>query len=134
MTFSVCRALMFLLSSAAEGLLAPGRQPQTVSGWRRTRISAVYHMKLSHPALAQLLQKAYSGEMAAAFAYVGHAGSLRCPTAKAAVKQIEDDEWHHRANVLALMQKYEVPVSRYYEAKSYCIGKIIAFSCYVIGR
>jgi hypothetical protein len=59
-------------------------------------------MKLSRPALALLLQRAYSGEMAAAFAYVGHAGSLRCPQAKAAVKQIEDDEWHHRANVLSL--------------------------------
>jgi hypothetical protein len=91
-------------------------------------------MKLSHPALALLLQRAYSGEKAAAFAYIGHAGSLRCPQAKAAVKQIEEDEWHHRANVLALMQKYDVPVSRYYEAKSYCIGKIIAFSCYLIGR
>jgi hypothetical protein len=91
-------------------------------------------MNLSHPALALLLQRAYSGEMAAAFAYVGHAGSLRCPQARAAVKQIEDDEWHHRANVLSLMQKYEVPVSRYYEAKFYCIGKIISLSCYVIGR
>jgi hypothetical protein len=98
------------------------------------RISESPHMKLSHPALALLLQKAYSGEKAAAFAYIGHAGSLRCPNAKVAVKQIEDDEWHHRANVLALMQKYEVPVSRYYEFKCHCIGKFIALSCYVIGR
>lgn len=81
-----------------------------------------------------LLQRAYSGEMAAALAYVGHAGSLRCPQAKAAVKQIEDDEWKHRENVLSLMRKYEVPVSRAYEAYFFCIGKIIALSCHVIGR
>ena len=45
-------------------------------------------MKLSHAALVKLLQKAYSGEMAAAFAYVGHAGSLSSEDAKAAVKGV----------------------------------------------
>ena len=50
-------------------------------------------MKLDHPALVKLLQRAYSGEKAAAFAYIGHACSLRDPGAKAAVKQIEVDEW-----------------------------------------
>jgi|GEM_PF-5009750 len=48
-------------------------------------------MKLSHPALMTLLQKAYSGEKAAAMAYIGHAASLRSPAAKAAVKPIEAD-------------------------------------------
>ena len=72
--------------------------------------------------------------MAAAMAYVGHAGSLASPEAKAAVKRIEIDEWNHRANVLALMQKHEVPVSRYLEVRCWCIGKIIAFSCHLIGR
>src|SRR5882757_2464403 len=55
-------------------------------------------MKLNHPALVRLLQQAYSAERAAAFAYIGHAGSLREPLAKGAVKQIEDDEWKHREN------------------------------------
>lgn len=71
--------------------------------------------------------------MAAAFAYVGHAGSLKCPEAKAAVKQIEEDEWHHRKNVLSIMQQYEIPVSRYNEVHFYLIGKIISLSCHVIG-
>ena|SRR5688572_1743507 len=91
-------------------------------------------MKLSHPALANLLQRAYSGEKAAALAYIGHAGSLRSAEAKAAVKQIEQDEWHHRRNVLSIMQQYGVPISRWHEVRCYCIGKIIAFSCYFIGR
>ncbi|CAN5802936.1 hypothetical protein BH10BAC2_BH10BAC2_41160 [soil metagenome] len=31
------------------------------------------------------------------------------------------------------MHMYNVPVSKYYEAKYYLIGKLIAASCYVIG-
>src|SRR5438270_7176307 len=80
-------------------------------------------MKLDHPPLADLLQRAYSAEMAAAFAYVGHASSLKDPASKIAENQIEVDEWNHRKHVLALMQKYEVPVSRYYEGRFYLIGK-----------
>jgi hypothetical protein len=91
-------------------------------------------MKLSHPALVNLLQRAYSGEKAAALAYIGHAGSLRDPGAKAAVKQIEEDEWHHRQNVLSIMRQYDVPISRWFEFRFYWIGKIIALSCYFIGR
>ena len=88
---------------------------------------------LNHPALERLLQRAYSAERAASFAYIGHAGSLRDPAAKAAVKQIEDDEWAHRRHVLALMQQYDVPVSRALELRYYVVGKVIAASCYVIG-
>src|SRR5207248_7183 len=91
-------------------------------------------MKLAHPVLVKLLQKAYSGEKAAAFAYIGHARSLRDPAAKAAVRQIEADEWKHRENVLGLMRRYEVPVSRWLEVKLHIIGRIISASCHVIGR
>ena len=90
-------------------------------------------MKLNHPPLVELLQRAYSAERAASFAYIGHAGSLKDPVAKARVKQIEDDEWDHRRHVLAIMQRYDIPVSRSFEIRYYCIGKIIAASCYVIG-
>ena len=91
-------------------------------------------MKLAHPALVRLLQKAYSAERAAAFAYIGHAGSLANVEAKAAVKQIEDDEWEHRENILRLMAHYQVPISRSYEVRFYLIGKIISASCYLIGQ
>ena len=91
-------------------------------------------MKLDHPALVKLLQKAYSGEKAAAFAYIGHARSLRDAAAKIAVRQIEADEWKHRENVLGLMRRYEVPVSRWLEVKLHIIGRIISASCHVIGR
>lgn len=91
-------------------------------------------MKISHPKLVKSLRKAYSGEKAASLAYIGHAGSLKKASEKSAVKQIENDEWTHRKNVLEIMQRYDIPVSRYYEIKFYLIGKLIGYSCYFIGR
>jgi hypothetical protein len=89
--------------------------------------------KLNHPALVELLQRAYSAEKAAAFAYIGHAASLKKPADKAAVKQIEDDEWGHRRNVLVIMRQYGIPISSFYEVKFHVIGRVISASCHVIG-
>ncbi|MBP8193270.1 MAG: hypothetical protein KAX69_06665 [Chitinophagales bacterium] len=83
--------------------------------------------------LKDLLQLAYSAERAASFAYQGHAGAVKEPEDKKRIKEIEDDEWIHRADVLKIMQEYEIPVSTWYEIKYYIIGKIICYSCYVIG-
>lgn len=91
-------------------------------------------MKLHHPELIDLLQQAYSAEKAAAFAYQGHAASLKNAAEKKAVHQIETDEWNHRREVLAIMKQYEVPISKYYELRFHIIGKMISWSCYVIGR
>jgi rubrerythrin len=80
------------------------------------------------------LKRAYSAEKAAAFAYQGHAGSLKNSEEKRSVRQIETDEWNHRREVLEIMKQYDIPVSRYYEFRFHIIGKIICYSCYVIGR
>lgn len=90
-------------------------------------------VKIQHQKLVKLLQLAYSAEKAAAFAYIGHAGSVRNPAEKLAIKQIELDEWQHRETVLRIMQQYEIPPSRYYEIKYHVIGRIISCSCYIIG-
>jgi len=90
-------------------------------------------MKLPHPELVDLMQRAYSFEKAAAFAYQGHAGAVKNKEEKKNIKQIEDDEWNHRREVLALMQQYEVPISKNYELRAHIIGKVISASCYVIG-
>ena len=90
-------------------------------------------MKLQHPELIDLMKKAYSAEKAAAFAYQGHAGSVKSPEEKAAIKQIEIDEWNHRREVLAVMNQYDVPISKYYEIRFHIIGKLISASCYIIG-
>lgn len=88
---------------------------------------------IKHKALIDLLQMAYSAEKAAAFAYQGHAGSVKDPLEKAAIHQIELDEWNHREEVLEIMNLYKVPISAWYEFKFHVIGKMISFSCYVIG-
>jgi hypothetical protein len=91
-------------------------------------------MKLNHPRLVDSLRKAYSAEKAAAFAYIGHAASLRDPAEIAAVRQIEQDEWNHRRHVGEIMARHGIPVSRFYELQYHLIGKFIGLSCHVIGR
>ena len=86
-----------------------------------------------HKPLVDLLKQAYSAEKAAAFAYQGHAGSTKMEADKAAIRQIEMDEWGHRHEVLTIMRLYGVPVSKYYEFRFHVVGKIISGSCYVIG-
>lgn len=88
---------------------------------------------IEHEELIDLLQKAYSAEKAAAFAYQGHAGSVKDINEKSAIRQIEIDEWNHRKEVLKIMQKYNIPISKLYELQFHIIGKLISFSCYVIG-
>jgi hypothetical protein len=90
-------------------------------------------MNLNHKALTTLLQKAYSAERAASFAYQGHAGSIKDKVDKAAIRQIELDEWSHREEVGKIMAKYNIPVSTWYEVRFFVVGKIISGSCYVIG-
>ena len=80
-----------------------------------------------------MLQRAYSAEKAAAFAYQGHADSVKDIEEKQAIHQIEMDEWNHRKEVLQIMKIYEIPLSKYYEIRFHIIGKIISYSCYIIG-
>jgi hypothetical protein len=90
-------------------------------------------MNLHHKELVDLLQRAYSAEKAAAFAYQGHAGSVKDKAEKMEIRQIELDEWNHRREVLEIMQKYNISISKYYEFRFHVIGKIISGSCYIIG-
>lgn len=90
-------------------------------------------MKLYHPELIDLLQKAYSAEKAASFAYQGHAGSIKNVLQKKEIQQIELDEWNHRDEVLLIMNDFGIPISKWYEFKFHVIGKVISASCYIIG-
>jgi hypothetical protein len=89
---------------------------------------------LAHPPLVKLLKQAYSAEKAAAFAYIGHAKNVKSLEEKLAIQQIETDEWEHRASVLAIMDEYEISISKFYEFKYHLIGRTISALCYVIGR
>ena len=85
------------------------------------------------PELIKSLKKAYSAEKAAAFAYQGHAGAVKNKLEKQAIRQVEIDEWNHRKEVLEILRKYGIPISKWYEIRFYIIGKIISGSCYIIG-
>lgn len=87
----------------------------------------------AHTRLVKLLRLAYSAERAAAYAYIGHAASVSDPVQKAALAEIESDEWDHRASVLQILQIYDIPVSRFLEVRFFLIGKLISASCFVIG-
>jgi len=87
----------------------------------------------SHTRLVKLLRLAHSAERAAAFAYIGHAGSVKDPAEKHALAEIEADEWGHRQSVLDIMNTYDIPVSRLLEVRFFIIGKLISLSCYIIG-
>ncbi|MGF1582091.1 MAG: hypothetical protein ACFCD0_22420 [Gemmataceae bacterium] len=91
-------------------------------------------MKLEHTELVDLLRLAYSAEKAAAFAYIGHAGSLKKKPEAKRVNEIEQDEWNHRDQVKRIMDEYGIEPSRYYEMKYHLLGKLIGLSCYFIGR
>lgn len=43
--------------------------------------------------LVRILQNAYSGELAAGFAYRGHWKSVTDPLEKTRIQQIENEEW-----------------------------------------
>ncbi|MCB6077742.1 hypothetical protein LIT75_02195 [Flavobacterium psychrophilum] len=90
-------------------------------------------MTLNHPELVDLIKKAYSAEKAAAFAYQGHAASVKDETEKKEIRQIEIDEWFHRKEVLQIMNDFYISISKYYEFKFHIIGKAISASCHIIG-
>ena len=99
----------------------------TTRGLERTQLVQ------GHTRLVKLLRLAYSAERAAAFAYIGHAGSVKDHAEKAALTEIEADEWGHRDSVLEIMRTYDIPISRFLEVRFFIIGKLISASCYVIG-
>jgi demethoxyubiquinone hydroxylase (CLK1/Coq7/Cat5 family) len=80
-----------------------------------------------------LVRLAYSAERAAAFAYQGHAASLKNPLERIELAKIESDEWLHRRHLKRILDRLDRRPSRRLEAKYYVIGKLIGFSCHVIG-
>lgn len=84
-------------------------------------------------ALLRLLQLAYSAERAAAFAYRGHAGSVRSSSEREALARIEREEWEHRECVGGILEALGQVPSPFLELKFLLIGKFIGMSCYVIG-
>ena len=83
--------------------------------------------------LAHVLQGAYSGELAAAYAYRGHWKSLGAGAERERIRQIEDEEWVHREKVRSIMTALSVaPVARR-EKLMWTIGRALGLSCHLAG-
>jgi demethoxyubiquinone hydroxylase (CLK1/Coq7/Cat5 family) len=83
--------------------------------------------------LIRILQNAYSGELAAAYAYRGHWKSLREGAEREGIKKIEAEEWAHRANVEKWLAELDAKPKKLREAVFWTIGRTLGTSCYVSG-
>ena len=69
--------------------------------------------------LVRQLKGAYSGELAAGYAYRGHWRSVREGPDRTRIREIEADEWHHRDLVGGMLRQLGVEPSRIREAYSW---------------
>jgi rubrerythrin len=83
--------------------------------------------------LIALLQLAYSGERAAAFAYQGHGASVKEAEERTHIRKIEEEELHHRAVVGGMLRGLGSGPSQWLEVKATIIGKTLSFLCHVSG-
>lgn len=83
--------------------------------------------------LIALLQLAYSGELAAAYAYQGHASSVRDPGERERIREIERDEWHHRRLVGEMLADLGSAPDPRRERRAAAIGRSLSALCHVSG-
>jgi ferritin-like protein len=83
--------------------------------------------------LIRELQHAYSGELAAGFAYAGHWRSCHNPEERAHIHQIEEEEHHHRQLVGDILRSLGAKPLPIREAVFFAIGKVLGALCHVSG-
>jgi hypothetical protein len=83
--------------------------------------------------LVRILQDAHAGELAAAFAYRGHARSLRDEAQRTEVRRIEGAEWHHRAEVAVLLGELGARHRWRRELLMGSVGRFFGALCFVGG-
>ena len=91
-------------------------------------------MKNPKSKLIELLQKAYSGEMAAALAYSGHWKSLKKESDIRAINKIEHEEWQHRRRISEILSELNAEPLVLREKVFYLIGRNIGIICFFFGR
>jgi rubrerythrin len=83
--------------------------------------------------LIALLQLAYSAELAAAYAYRGHWHSVGNEDERVRIRQIENEEWHHRALVGEMIESLDARPSKQREIRAWVIGRVLGLLCHVMG-
>ena len=87
----------------------------------------------SRDALVRILQNAFSGELAAAYAYRGHWKSLKNAEEIRGIQKIENEEWLHREKVGDILATLGARPNQTTELKMRIIGRTIGLSCHLKG-
>ena len=83
--------------------------------------------------LIDILQLAYSGELAAAYAYRGHWKSVSDPEERRRIEEIENEEWHHRKLVGEMLTSLLAAPDQTRERRATIIGRALGFLCHISG-
>jgi demethoxyubiquinone hydroxylase (CLK1/Coq7/Cat5 family) len=83
--------------------------------------------------LIQILKSAYSGELAAAYAYRGHWKSVKDAAERERIRRIEDEEWVHREKVGRMLEGLGSGPAAAREARMWLVGRAIGLACHLIG-
>jgi rubrerythrin len=76
---------------------------------------------------------AYSGELAAGYAYSAHLRSISDPAQRSGIQKIENEEWEHRklvGDMLAFLGDGPQPLR---EIMMATIGRTVGIACFLIG-
>jgi hypothetical protein len=79
--------------------------------------------------LIRLLQNAYSGEKAAAYAYRGHAQSVTSSAERDEITKIENDEWEHRESLRQMLSSLDAQPRFSREIAMTAVGVLIYCLC-----
>lgn len=89
--------------------------------------------RTTHQRLVRILRAAYSGELAAAYAYRGHWKSLKNEAEREKVKQIEREEWAHRRHVGLMLDELGSGPAGFREVRLSAVGRAVGALCHVTG-
>jgi rubrerythrin len=87
----------------------------------------------SREKLINILRLAYSGELAAAYAYRGHWHSVNAPDERSAIRRIEEDELHHRRLIGEMLAGLGSGPNQRRELRANIIGRTLEFLCHLTG-
>ena len=91
------------------------------------------HHEGNRRSLVRILQLAYSGERAAAYAYRGHWKSVTDADERSRIKTIEEEEWRHRELVGEMLRKLGSRPVCWREAKASVVGRALGLLCHLSG-
>ncbi|MDQ1523358.1 MAG: hypothetical protein QOG00_3920 [Pyrinomonadaceae bacterium] len=83
--------------------------------------------------LIKILRLAYSGELAAAYAYRGHWRSLKDVATRERIREIESEEWQHRRLVGRMLEQLGARPNRVRELRAVVTGRTLGAMCHVSG-